>query len=121
MFELDTIQKFKKLNTVSSLCDVNDIDQSDYSIEMNLESGDVNIGFNLHFQKGPRKDESSRHGLMNEDLLEIVRHRLKSFQKGDLSCQENDLAITHIENALLWLNKRNEDRMARGVLGTYNK
>ena len=31
---------------------------------------------------------------------------------------ENACALTHIEEALMWLNRRVEDRITRGVLGT---
>ena len=30
-------------------------------------------------------------------------------------------SLTHIEEALMWMNKRAEDRAERGVLGTMNK
>lgn len=75
----------------------------------------------IHFQKGPRKDESSRHGVVEADLLEIVRHRLQAFQKGPYATRENACALTHIEEALMWMAKRSDDRAERGVLGTMNK
>ena len=53
----------------------------------------------------------------DEDLLEIVRHRLQCFQKGEFPSRESACALTHIEEALMWLNKRKEDRKARNVLG----
>lgn len=55
---------------------------------------------------------------MDADLLEIVRDRLRDFQAGPYSCRENACALTHIEEALMWLNRRVEDRITRGVLGT---
>lgn len=75
----------------------------------------------IHFQEGPRKDPNSIHGVLETDLLEIVRHRLQCFQEGDYRTRENACALTHIEEALMWLNKRVEDRNERGVLGTMNK
>lgn len=75
----------------------------------------------IHFQEGARKDESSIAGVLEGDLLEIVRHRLQCFQKGEFATRENACALTHIEEALMWLNKRKEDRKERNVLGTYNK
>ena len=75
----------------------------------------------IQFQCGPRKEEGSTAGVLDADLLEIVRHRLQCFQKGEYSTRENACALTHIEEALMWLNKRKEDRKARGVLGTYQK
>lgn len=75
----------------------------------------------IEFQKGPRHDPDARHGVTDQDLLEIVRDRLTAFQKGDLPSRETACALTHIEEALMWLNKRAEDRAERGVLGTYEK
>lgn len=75
----------------------------------------------IHFQEGARKEEGSIAGVLEGDLLEIVRHRLQCFQKGEFATRENACALTHIEEALMWLNKRKEDRKERNVLGTYNK
>ena len=71
----------------------------------------------VQFQCGPRNEEGSTAGVLEADLLEIVRHRLQSFQAGQFSTRENACALTHIEEALMWQNKRKEDRKARGVLG----
>ena len=73
------------------------------------------------FQHGPRKEFESMHGVLDGDLLEIVRDRLKAFNQGAYATRENACAITHIEEALMWLNKRAEDRAERGVLGTAQK
>ena len=73
------------------------------------------------FQKGPRREFDSVHGVLDTDLLEIVRDRLKCFQTGEFACRENACALTHIEEALMWMNKRVEDRAERGVLGTNEK
>jgi len=75
----------------------------------------------IKFQKGPRNVETSVGGVLDVDLLEIVRDRLQAFQEGDFRCRENAIALTHIEEALLWMNKRVEDRAERNVLGTYKK
>ncbi|MBO5953292.1 MAG: ABC transporter ATPase [Oscillospiraceae bacterium] len=75
----------------------------------------------IEFQKGPRKGADSRHGILDTDLLEIVRDRLKAFQAGPYACRENACALTHIEEALMWMNRRVEDRIERQVLGTMEK
>lgn len=75
----------------------------------------------LQFQNGARKEEGSISGVLDEDLLEIVRHRLQCFQDGEYRTRENACALTHIEEALMWMNKRKEDRKARGVLGKHEK
>jgi hypothetical protein len=38
--------------------------------------------------------------------------------RGTYACKENACALTHLEEALMWLQKRTRDRMARGVEGT---
>lgn len=75
----------------------------------------------IQFQKGPRNAPDSQHGVLDVDLLEIVRDRLRCFQQGYFATRENACALTHIEEALMWLNKRVEDRVERNVLGTYEK
>lgn len=72
----------------------------------------------INFQHGPRNAPNSISGLLDEDLLEIVRHRLQGFQKGAYASRENACALTHIEEALLFLEKRTNDRAERNVLGT---
>ena len=75
----------------------------------------------IQFQNGARKEENSIHGVLDTDLLEIVRDRLKAFQEGQFATRENAIALTHIEEALMWMNRRVEDRIERNVLGTNNK
>lgn len=75
----------------------------------------------INFQNGARKEKMSMDGVLDTDLLEIVRHRLQCFQQGKFATRENACALTHIEEALMWMNKRVEDRIERGVLGTNNK
>ena len=74
----------------------------------------------VHFQNGPVK-EVGQKGCFQEDLIAICIDRLQSFQKGNFACRENALAITKLEEALLWLRKRTMDREARGVEGTSQK
>ena len=72
----------------------------------------------IHFQEGPIK-EWGVNGCANEDLLIMVARRLEGFQNSEFRCRENALALTHIEEALLWLRKRTMGREARGVEGTH--
>lgn len=71
----------------------------------------------IQFQCGARNEDGSVSGVLDQDLLEIVRHRLQCFQQGEFSSRESALALTCIEEALMWLNKRKCDRKERGVLG----
>ena len=72
----------------------------------------------VDFQEGPIQSYGI-NGVQNEDLLKILIHRLQVFQKGKFSCRENAIAITKMEEALMWLNKRTEDRKNRNVEGKY--
>lgn len=83
--------------------------------------GTFDILATIQFQHGARNEQGSTAGVLETDLLEIVRHRLQCFQDGEYRTRENACALTHIEEALMWLNKRVADRKERGVLGTMNK
>ena len=73
---------------------------------------------NIHFQEGPIK-ECGINGVCNEDLIAMVITRLEHFQKSEFACRENALAITNLEQAMLWLRKRTMGRENRGVEGTH--
>ena len=79
------------------------------------------FGVLISFQNGTRKDENSTHGIIDSDLLEIVRDRLIGFQSGEFASEYNAKALEHIEIALMYMNRRVEDRIERNVLGTYKK
>ena len=59
-------------------------------------------------------------GTTNEEVIEVLIDRLNNLN-GKFPCRENSLAITKLEEALMWLNKRTADRVKRGVKGTNNK
>lgn len=71
----------------------------------------------ITFQEGPRNERDSIIGVIDTDLLEIVRDRLIAFQAGPYSCRANRFALMHIEEALCHLNARVEDRIKRNTLG----
>jgi hypothetical protein len=124
MDKLLTIQKREKLNNVYIADEKgNGGAHHKYMIcDANTEVPDGGIvSCEIQFQNGARKLPDSIHGVLDTDLLEIVRHRLSCFQQGPFATRENAIALTHIEEALLWMNKRVEDRIERGVLGTNNK
>lgn len=73
---------------------------------------------NILFQNGTIP-ENGTNGVTQEALLAIVADRLRSFQAGPFSCKENACALTHIEEALHWLQQRTIKRMRRGVEGTH--
>lgn len=123
MEKLNGIQKRNNLNTVYRNGEPGPGGaHHDYMILFGTEGSPEGIaGVAIDFQRGPRKEPDSRHGVLDTDLLEIVRDRLRSFQAGEFSSRENACALTHIEEALMWMNRRAEDRAERGVLGTTEK
>jgi hypothetical protein len=72
------------------------------------------------FQNGPI-NEFGVNGITQEALLAIVIDRLRSFQSGPFSCWENAIALTHCEEALMWLQRRTVARIKRGIEGTNQK
>ncbi len=128
MKKLNTIQKREKLNDVYAVDEKGPGEAYHrYVIAKHREivwadgSNSEGVYADIQLQNGPRKEENSMHGVIDTDLLEIVRHRLQCFQAGPYSSRENACALTHIEEALMWLNRRVEDRIERNVLGTNNK
>jgi len=55
-------------------------------------------------------------GVTNEDLITVLIWRLNYLQS-KFGCREKAMAITKLDEALLWLEKRTRDRVARGVEG----
>jgi hypothetical protein len=72
----------------------------------------------INFQNGPIL-EAGFNGFTNEALLAVIIDRMRGFQSGQYKCRENALALTHLEEALMWLQYRTRARLARGVEGTH--
>lgn len=70
----------------------------------------------INFQNGPVL-EAGYNGFTNEALLAVVIDRMRGFQSGPFKCRENAIALTHMEDALMWLQKRTRDRIYREVEG----
>lgn len=90
-----------------------------YRVDYISPSGGGTVGGSrdIDFQNGPIK-ESGANGIPDEALYAILIDRLQGFQKGQYSCRENAVALTHIETALMWAQKRTHERETRGVEGT---
>ena len=125
---LNTIQKRENLNHVFAIDEKgNGGANHKYAIcRTDLTSNDDNypdyytVAF-IDFQNGARNDENSTMGVLDTDLLEIVRDRLVGFQSGEFATEYNAKALEYIELALMYMNRRVEDRIERNVFGTYKK
>ena len=69
------------------------------------------------FQRGGKNTPAGVNGITNENLLEIVRHRMECFQAGPFACKENESALNHVSMALVMLQRRTSKRQRRGVEG----
>jgi hypothetical protein len=77
-------------------------------------------GCDIRFQNGPIS-EVGPNGITHEILLAILIDRLEGFQAGAHRCRENAIALTKLQEAMMWLQSRTRERMARGVEGTNQK
>ncbi len=66
-------------------------------------------------QDGPI-NEAGINGCQAQDMLQFVRHLFKSLDN-EFPCTENKVTIELLDLADHWQNKRNEDRIKRGVEG----
>lgn len=113
--KLETIQTKENLNSVYSSDEIGPGGAyHEYKISRNDNGNELTT---IKFQNGPRKESNSTHGVLDGDLLEIVRDRMTSFQNGPFASEYNAEALMHIEEALKALNRRVEDRISRNVLG----
>lgn len=117
-----------KLHGLNDALDINVLDEPGqggacHEYEIDLVGGAPDSGgckTKISFQNGPIK-EAGVNGISGEALIAIVIDRLRSFQEGDYACRDNAIALTHLEDALMRLQKRTRDRLARGVEGTNAK
>ncbi len=86
----------------------------------------IGTGLKIEWQNGPLGRDADRqipNGAFVETVLSAILQRIEFYQtanNGKFKCRENAIAITKIEEALLWLNKRTMDRENRRVEGTHN-
>lgn len=79
-------------------------------------------GIMIDWQNGPLGRDAERiepNGAFVETVIDIARQRIAFYQAGKFMCRENAIAITKLEEALMWLHKRTADREARAVEGTH--
>lgn len=84
-------------------------------------------GIEISWQNGPLGRGAERlepNGAFVEGVIAAAIDRIGYYQKacgGRFACRENALALTKLEEALMWLNSRTASREARGVEGTHGK
>jgi len=119
MRKLHTIQTQAKLNNVYAVDEAGPGGAN--HLYMVTDLSNTNTLANIRFQTGPRTDPDSMSGVLDVDLLEIVRDRMKAFQAGEFNNEYNQRALQCVEEALYQMNLRVEDRLSRGVMGEMKK
>jgi hypothetical protein len=79
-------------------------------------------GIDITWQKGPLAVSGERlepNGAFVEGVIAAAVSRLEFYQESQFKCRENALAITHLQEALHWLQHRTAGREARGVEGSH--
>jgi len=79
-------------------------------------------GLSIEWQKGPLgrdEDRQEPNGTFVETVIAAAVQRIEFYNEGQFRCRENSLAITHLEEALHWLQARTNRRETAGVEGTH--
>jgi hypothetical protein len=82
----------------------------------------VGTGIFIEWQNGPLgrgPDRQEPNGAFVENVLKACIERVRFYNETRFRCRENSLAITHMEEALHWMQARTADREVRGVEGTH--
>ena len=93
--KLEDVAKFAHENSLSH-------------IEVKLQSGPIHELVN--------GGERGIDGVQIDDVIEMTKNIIEGFNIG-YPCRENSIAVTKLDEALLWLVKRKMDREKRGVEG----
>jgi hypothetical protein len=85
-----------------------------------IEDGE---GLTIKFCKGNMADSTARRqeGVFTETLIQLAKEYLQEVNQGELKTDDTTQAIIKLEEALMWINKRAEDRKLRNVQATYQK
>ena len=78
----------------------------------------------ITFVRGDKEDNGTIiprvDGVLHETLLSMMIADLK-FKNSLVPSRESSLAITKLEEGLMWMEERQRNRVAAGVQGTYKK
>ena len=75
------------------------------------------LGLSIQWQNGP-VGEHGPNGAFIEDVIRAAINRIE-YHQTMFPCRENAIALTKLEEALLWLVKRTANRVVSGTEGVY--
>ena len=96
-------------NAISKTADGTDVEGHHYQFP--------ELGKTLEFQHGT-VPEAGINGVTNETLLAVLIHRTR-VMNAKFPSRQNSIAITKMEEALMWFENRTAERKARGVEGQH--
>jgi len=91
------------------------VEVNEYSLKNFMSTVEVGANQKVVFYRKDA-DGTEHDGTTLEEMLRVSITRLKDLNSR-YGCRENSLAITHMEEALHWLNHRTAERTKRGVEG----
>lgn len=102
--------------------DYNHMEELQLAYERHSKGVDMVQGpyMSIQFQNGMVNKDEDVNGVLVEDLLVEAAGRLK-YYNSQLPDRHNSIALTHIEDALLHLYARQQERKYRGVEGTMER
>ncbi len=80
------------------------------------------LGYYISWQNGPLGQDDKKNGQNGafvEDIINAAKGRLEFYQESRFACDDNELAIFHLNKALEALENRTKHRKAQGIEGTY--
>ena len=94
---------------------------SGFDLSTNPEAQDgLTSELTIYFQNGVLP-EVGANGVTPQILLELMIDRFEHYQAGALACEENDLALQGMRDAVKAIEQRQAGRAERGVLNTMQK
>lgn len=111
---LETLQSLESLDGFSvvhqSVSSQQDLTERDFVV-IDHESNEITF----RIQNGPI-GERGINGCQVDTMVAAATEVIRGLN-AQFPCRENSLAITKLEEALLWLRARKDDRISRGVEG----
>lgn len=119
---LETLQGFTQIGgfgvTRSKPADMSWEDFDELRKKYPIHVSDHMNAISFRIQAGPIK-ENGVNGCQVDTMIETARLIIKGLND-KFPCRENSMAITKLDEALMWLSERTRDRQNRGVEG-FNK
>ena len=86
--------------------------------ENGIQDGEGHV---IRFCKGDKSNPAMfrQEGYFTESLIQVAKEYLGAVNIGAMATRETSMVITKLDEALMWINKRSQDRIDRGVQATY--